>query len=113
MKRVIPIRPFGDGFGIRRDDLELSKRCIVPVDRTEQERNDLRTSLFVALDGSSHFGAVAIVRSHKVGTDQQQDDISTFQMLMEFFFPFHTSIEISIAPNRDLALSLQRHEVSF
>jgi len=53
----------------------------------------LRAALIVALDGSPHFGAIAIVRSHKVGANQQQNDISAFQVLVQFFFPLDTALE--------------------
>jgi hypothetical protein len=60
----------------------------------------------MAFDGSFHFSAVAIVRTYEVGTDKQEDDIGALQVLMDFSFPLLTSIDISIAPERDLALPL-------
>ena len=64
-------------------------------------------------NSSFHFDAIAIVRIHKTRTDQQEDNICAFQMLVQFFFSFRTSAEVSVAPDNDLASSLQRSKMLF
>ena len=100
------IGPAGNGLRICWNDLEFGKWRILPESRTKQQRDNHCATLVVVCYRSSHFGTVAIVRSYEVRTDQQQDDIGALQVLVQFFFPLDASIQVGIAPDRDLALAL-------
>jgi len=103
LKCAIPISPACDGLRIRWNHLESGKGCILPIDGTKENRNDHRAALIVACDSSFHFGAIAILRGHKVGANQEQDNISALEMPLQFSFPFHTCVNVSITPDPDLA----------
>lgn len=75
-KCIIVIKPPGNGYSIRWNNLEFSKRRILPVGRAKQNRNNVSAPLIMALDSSLHFDTITIVRSHKVRADKQQDNVS-------------------------------------
>src|SRR5262245_28398012 len=61
-KGVITVKPLGNSNRTCWNHLEFSKgSSLVPMDRAEQDRNHVCIALVMALDGSFHFSAVAIV----------------------------------------------------
>ena len=81
------------------------------MSRSQQDRNNEAAASFVSFQGALHLFAVAIVGGHEVRADEQQDHVGGIEMLLDFFFPFVTCIDVDIAPKLDEAAPLERHEV--
>src|SRR5690348_3783717 len=100
-------------YGIGWQGLEFAERRALPVDRAQDDRDDLGFAAFVPLHSSFHLDAIAVVGVYKVWADQQQDDIGGVQMLLDLSFPFGTCADIAVIPDFDQPLSLERTQVRF
>src|SRR6266849_5632029 len=89
------------------------ERGYLPVNRTKNYGDNPCFFLLVAFKCSSHFNTITIVGGHKIWTDQQENNLSGIQMLLDLQFPFGSRTDISIIPDVNKTLSLQWYQMPF
>jgi hypothetical protein len=72
---LITIRPGDHGLAVARKGSEMRERRRRPIDGANQDRNDDRLTLRVALEGQLDFDVRAVLGGEKVGADQKKDDL--------------------------------------
>src|SRR5579864_3051818 len=97
-KGFVRVAPTGDGFAIGGQHLEFLERCTLPVSWSQDDRDDAGFSTFVFLQGTLHFNTETIIRVHEVGTDQQEDDVSSIEVCINLAFPFCSCTNVTVMP---------------
>src|SRR6266496_2927652 len=92
--------------------LQPTNWSILPVDRAYDNWYYLSLlSTVMSLKRMLHLYIVAVVRLHKIRTDEQQNDIGCIQMCIDLVLPLHSWSNLAITPRRHLAQSLQRSQM--
>src|SRR6266568_6855469 len=101
--------PINNWFRICRQNLNISKNTL-PINRPKNDRDNNRFLSFMAFECPFHLNTVAVIGVHKIGTDQQQDDLGFVDVLSDLMFPFGSCANIAIMPDINQSLSLQRSQ---
>ena len=83
----------------------------MPVDIPQDYQDHPRATRLVPLKGALHLLVVAIVRRDEIGADQQQDDLSGFEIAIDLARPFGAGGDLPVMPSRDQVQALQELEV--
>src|SRR5271157_2276000 len=113
LERLVLVRPCRHGPQVNRESLEPEERGTHPVNRTEQDRDHRRLAFVMAIKSPLGFNVVAVIRGEKRRTDQEQDDLGFFQVLVELTLPLLACPDSSVMPTYDIALPLQESQGLF
>src|SRR5271157_3325390 len=111
LERLVLVRPCRHGPQVNRESLEPEERGTHPVNRTEQDRDHRRLAFVMAIKSPLGFNVVAVIRGEKRRTDQKQDDLGFFQVLVELTLPLLACPDSSVMPTYDIALPLQESQM--
>ncbi|OLE56518.1 MAG: hypothetical protein AUI36_15695 [Cyanobacteria bacterium 13_1_40CM_2_61_4] len=84
-KGFIAIGPFGDRFAIAGDGEKLAKWCLFQIiGRTKENRNHGSFFRIIPFHRSFDINIIELLRKYKIWTDEQENNISTVQMVEDF-----------------------------
>ncbi len=63
------------------------------------------------LECAFHLNTIAVIRVHKIWTNQQQDDLGCVEALTDLPFPFCPCANIAVMPDINQSLSLERSKI--
>src|SRR5260370_4803478 len=105
------VRPTGHGFAIGRQGLQFTKRSIMPIYRTKDNRDDASLASIMPLHRSRHLLTVAVLRGHKSRADEEQNELSSVEMERNCLLPICSCTDFTIMPDANELLSLQQSEL--
>src|SRR6266478_3845320 len=103
--------PIHNWFGIGRQRLDISQHSL-PINRPHNNRDHNRFLALMPFQGAFHLDPVAILRIHEVGADEQENYLGSIEVLTDLLFPFGACTNITIMPDSNQPLTLQRPQVS-
>src|SRR5947208_2937334 len=110
-ERFIGVVPTGNGFGIGGKGLEILERGAFPITCSQDDRDDTRIILVVSFHSPLQINTLAVGRSCKICTDEQENNLSGIQVPINLMSPFLAGTNIAIVPVGDESLRLQVAEV--
>src|SRR5581483_9020830 len=110
---IIRISPFTYGSAITGQCLKFAKGGVMPIDGAQEDRNDSCFTPIMSFHRSFNLETIAIVRGHEIWTDEQQNDASRIEMLIDFFPPLFPGYDLTLIPGRNIALVLDRAKMFF
>ena len=95
--------------------LKQTERSVLPVGGSQNNWNHSCRSRPVSFHSSQHLATVSIIGSQKVGTDKQQDYLSSFQVSINFLTPFLARKDFPVMPdgNEVIAFKLSEKNLQF
>ena len=113
LERLVLVRPCRHGPQVNRESLEPGERGTLPVNvnRTSRTGITVASPLSWRIKSPLGFNVVAVIRSEKRRTDQKQDDLGFFQVLVELILPLLARPDSSVMPPYDIALPLQERQM--
>src|SRR5260370_22583190 len=112
-KGFIPGSPARDRLDIGRKHLEVCERSLLPVHRSQQNRDHSCLVSLVSLQCSRHLDAVAVVRGKEVGADKQKDHRSAIDVSIDGNAPIHASNNVTTMPDGNQPLPPQQAQMLF
>src|SRR5450755_392322 len=103
--------PLTHRFSIRRSHLEPGERRILPIYWAQDNGNNPGFFSIVSLQCPLHFNTITIFRTHESWTDQQQNNLSSIQVSVNFTCPIGSWANLAVMPVCDDALSPQIAQV--
>src|SRR5271157_3037016 len=111
LERLVLVRPCRHGPKVSRESLKPGERRTLPVNRAEQDGDHRRLAFVIAIKSPSGLNVVAVIRGEKRRTDQEQDDLGFFQVLVELILPLLARSDHPVVPADDVALPLEEYQV--
>ena len=99
------------GSCIRWEGLEFFKRQPGEVNRPQDDGNHRSLPAVMPLHCPVHLDVVTVIRSKKVGTDEEEDYVRTFEFLIDVAPPLLPATNPPIVPTVDLARAFWRAQV--
>src|SRR6266702_8823788 len=87
-ERFIGVVPTGDGFAIGGQGLQLLESGSFPVTCSQDDRDDTGLFLVVSFHGPLKLNTLAVGRSRKICTDEQENNLSGIQVPINLMSPF-------------------------
>src|SRR5947207_1882788 len=81
---------------IERQRLQLTKGRILPINRTQKNRNNACFSRVVSLYCTHHLHAITAFRCHERRANEQKNDLRFIEMLTNSLLPFYARTNILI-----------------
>jgi hypothetical protein len=106
-ERFVPVSPGGHWLTVGWQGLEFPERGGVPVDRSQDDRDDPSRLRLVTLHRPGHLDVVTVIRGDEVRTDQEQDDVRGVEVLVDLPFPLGPGPDASVVPPADETLTVQ------
>src|SRR5260221_1817088 len=111
-QRLLAVGPGSDRCAVGGQSWEPGKWSILPIDdRAQHDGDDASLASRVLLQGMFHLKTVAILGMYKIGTHEQQNDLSCVQVGVDFSRPFASQANATLMPVADDALPTQITQV--
>ena len=104
---IIQTLVFSDWLAIGWKGPESSEWRGLPITRAQDDLDYVGLATFVSFDCTLHLNVIAIVGIQKVGDHQEKNDISRFQVSVDFAVDLIAWPDAMIGPNINNALSSQ------
>src|SRR5438067_960769 len=98
LKRIVMGWPARHRLALSRQHLQLCEWRTFPIARTQDNGQDARLIGFVPGNSLCHLDAIAKVGGHKIGADEQEDDIGSVEMSQNLRARFCPWSDIAIIP---------------
>ncbi|MFZ2023312.1 MAG: hypothetical protein WAV06_16325 [Terracidiphilus sp.] len=103
----------GDRLSIARCGQQFAERQIMPVARTENDRDNARVTPLVPFYSTRHLALIAVVGSNKIRAHQKQNHLRGIEVGIDCIAYLTARRDPAIMPSRDQILALQRRQVNF
>jgi hypothetical protein len=107
-RMLVATLPFRHWLGVSGAGEESSDRGSLPVDGSQDDRDDACVSLTVALQGGFHFALVAVVRVDEVGADEQEDQVGGREVFVDGVIEEGSRGDAPVVPRIDEVASFER-----
>src|SRR5579883_2483097 len=88
-----------------RQRFKFIERRLLPVGRTNDNRNNTRLFAFMPFDSLQHFFFITIVRGQERSAYQEQDYLSIIEKFSKLLFPLVSRTDTAGVPNSDKLVS--------
>ena len=110
-ERLIWIGPLGHRLRVGGQSLYPGKWCPLPIHRAQMNRHYPGFTCLMSCEPPPHLDVVAVVGVKKIGADQEQNQLSRFQVLVDRILPGAAGSNLAVVPGLNDPLPLQETQV--
>ncbi len=97
-KGFVSIAPGHDRLPVTWQALQMSKRRVLPVTWTHNDWDDAGLSSPMAFQGVLHLEVITAIRVQEIGADEQEDDMSGVECLVDGLGTIRSGEDLLIRP---------------